>query len=170
MPFINILRFACLATSSILLLSPVVASGETRLGKFRVELNSGEQVLAHEGRVDAGLIHALDQDDKPITIQMADVTKLEVKPNKAGKGFLVGALGGAALFATALVFAEMLDPYGHQERKNVAGVGAILILGGGAIGAGFGATAASWEQMPLDEISLSPAHDTGFTITWNSSW
>ncbi len=114
-----------------------------------------------------------DEQASPMTISLADVTRLEVSQGRKsntlrglGIGFLVGAVAGG-LLATQVDVEEGLDPGPEELILYGAVVGGAAF---GAIGAGIGALSKSerwrWKEVPLDHlrVSIVPLFDGRFAL------
>ncbi len=116
-----------------------------------------------------------DDQASPMTISLADMTRLEVsqgRKSNALKGLLIGSIVGVstgAILGLAASLAESYDnPCADNEVECVAVGAAAFGVTGALVGLGIGALLKSerWEEVPLDRlrVNIVPHRDGRFAL------
>ncbi len=108
-----------------------------------------------------------EEQPSPLTISLADVTRLEVSNGRKSKWLIgagIGAVGGAVLGAA--LGANMQGDFSDSDKRIIAATG--LGLAGALVGGLVGSQIKTerWEEVPLDRlrVSIVPLRDGRFAL------
>lgn len=157
---------AVVSSAFISILVPGELDAQTKFDRYRMVLKSGERVDGPSGEIRDGFFVATRDRGESIEVPISDILDLEIKTgSKAGVGFAIGALGGALFMGLAIMEANA-DPAMEVDKSRAAAVGAVLVLGGGVIGAAIGSRSSTWEEVPLENFESNYTSPCRIRVTY----
>lgn len=151
-------------------LRPDACLAQTEFGKYRMVLRSGGRVDGPSGKIRDGVLTAKKASGEAIEVPASDIRILETQSgSNAAKGFALGAVAGGLLLAVAILQVSA-EENAEVDGSKVVPVGAVLILGGGALGAVIGGGSAHWKEVPLDDAQSHTAVPISFGMAWSFSF
>lgn len=154
----------CFLAESCLL--PAAAHAETEFGKYRMVLRSGGRVDGPKGEIRDGMLTATQANGESIEVPASEIRILETQSGSdAAMGFAVGALAGGLTLGLAILSVQSEENMEVDESK-ILPVGAVLILGGGVVGAVVGSRSAHWKEVHIEEAGSHSAKPMSFGFAW----
>ncbi len=134
----------------LLLALPCLAQDDPiELDRFRMLLYSGLHMEGSNGLLTATEFTGTNKDGDEIRLARNEIKLLDVAgASKTGQYAVIGALSGLATAGIAILNVQA-DPNYELDSSRVVPVTAVLVGIGALVGAGFGANAREWNNLPL---------------------
>jgi len=149
-------RVASLLLIALVITGQTTNAQETKPGKFRVELNSGERFVLTSGRLTSDSLVGTTFSGKAKSVPIRSIYSLDRSKGthiQAGAG--IGTLLGVTCALVSFLHSASKDSYQPQKENSSDNI-PLKLLGfvsaGGLLGIGIGSTIDKWEPVPLSAI------------------